>query len=52
MTRNEIIFYVGAGIVVLVGEIGNQYGAGCLSFPLLIVLGILVLFVFPLDAKG
>ena len=48
MTKNEIIYYVGAGIVVLIAGIGNQYGLSCLAIPFLLVVVYLAAFVYPL----
>jgi len=47
MTRDEIIYYVGIGIVVLVAEIGNQYGAGCIALPLLLIFAAIYRFIYP-----
>jgi len=48
MTKNEIIYYVGAGIVVLIAGIGNQYGLSCLAIPFLFAVVYLAAFVYPL----
>jgi hypothetical protein len=48
MSRNEIIYYAGIAIVVIVSEVGGRYGVGCLAFPILLLLMYLTFNVFPI----